>query len=152
MGKPLTVTVVGVTSTRYNPAVYGEHRGAADAIGVKGKAVNGTGVAGESTTWFGTYGKSAQQSGVYGETAVAHSSGPAGVYGKSTGDGGIGVTGEATLGNSWGVYGLSATGAVRLVGDAEVTATGMLFAFKYLEDALMEERRRQLLELWRRAD
>ncbi len=103
--------VVGVTSTRYNPAVYGEHRGTADGIGVKGKAVNGTGVAGESTSWFGVYGKSAQQSGVYGETAVAHSNGPAGVYGKSTGDGGIGVTGEATLGNSWGVYGIGAAGA-----------------------------------------
>ena len=103
--------VVGVTATRYNPAVYGEHRGAADGVGVKGKAVNGTGVAGESTKWYGTYGKSAQQSGVYGETAVAHSNGPAGVYGKSTGDGGIGVTGEATLGNSWGVYGIGAAGA-----------------------------------------
>ncbi len=103
--------VVGVTSTQYNPAVYGEHRGTG-GIGVKGKAANGAGVAGESTSWYGVFGKSTQQVGVWGETNAAHTFDAAGVSGVSNGDGGIGVKGTANVGGgAYGVYGVSAHGA-----------------------------------------
>jgi len=42
--------------------------------------------------------------------------------------------------------------AVAHRGDAMVTSTEMVFAFKYLEDGVMDEKRRQLLELWRSTD
>jgi 3-hydroxyacyl-[acyl-carrier-protein] dehydratase len=42
--------------------------------------------------------------------------------------------------------------AVARRGETVVTTTEMVFAFKYLEDAVMDEKRRQLLELWTRPD
>src|ERR1700686_3008687 len=45
------------------------------------------------------------QIGVYGETPASHTEDLSGVYGVSTGDGGIGVIGEANIGNAWGVHG-----------------------------------------------
>lgn len=39
--------------------------------------------------------------------------------------------------------------AAALRDQSVVTSTGMVFAFKYLDDPLLEEKRRRLLELWR---
>jgi len=36
--------------------------------------------------------------------------------------------------------------------EAVVTSTEMVFGFKYIEDALMDEKRRHLLELWMKND
>lgn len=38
--------------------------------------------------------------------------------------------------------------ATALRGKSVVTATEMMFAFKYVEDALLDEKRRHLMELW----
>ncbi len=111
--------------------------------GVVGQSTSGVGVAGESQQGegvrgtahnpdhagvvgvndggsFGVYGQSTSSAGVVGETAVAHTFNTPGVYGRSTGDGGIGVIGEANIGNAWGVYGVSASG----VGIYGATTTG----------------------------
>jgi hypothetical protein len=73
---------------------------------------NATGVAGEAFAYgTGVWGRSASGNGVYGETSEPHTFDTSGVYGKSTGDGGIGVIGEANVGNGWGVYGISAAGS-----------------------------------------
>jgi hypothetical protein len=37
-------------------------------------------------------------------------------------------------------------------GKTVVTSTGMVFAFKYVEDPLLDEKRRRLMELWMRAE
>lgn len=37
-------------------------------------------------------------------------------------------------------------------GETVVTATEMLFGFKYVEDSVMEEKRRKLMEIWLRQD
>jgi len=41
--------------------------------------------------------------------------------------------------------------AVATRGKTVVTSTEMVFAFKYIDDPLLEERRRRLMELWRDA-
>ncbi len=43
------------------------------------------------------------------------------------------------------------TKATALRGDVVVTATEMVFAFKYLDDPLLDEKRRRLLALWMNA-
>jgi 3-hydroxyacyl-[acyl-carrier-protein] dehydratase len=37
-------------------------------------------------------------------------------------------------------------------GKTVVTSTGMVFAFKYIDDPLLDEKRRRLMELWMRAE
>ena len=37
-------------------------------------------------------------------------------------------------------------------GKTVVTSTGMVFAFKYVDDPLLDEKRRRLMELWMRAE
>ena len=37
-------------------------------------------------------------------------------------------------------------------GKTIVTSTGMVFAFKYVDDPLLDEKRRRLMELWMRAE
>jgi hypothetical protein len=76
--------------------------------GVYGRAV-GSGVFGESP-FVGVRGRSVDGVGVMGETGAAHTATDSAVYGLSTGIGGIGVIGEANLGNAWGVYGKSTEG------------------------------------------
>ncbi len=39
--------------------------------------------------------------------------------------------------------------AVATRGEAVVTSTGMVFAFKYIDDPLLEDKRQHLMELWR---
>jgi len=41
--------------------------------------------------------------------------------------------------------------AVATRGETVVTSTEMVFAFKYIDDQLLEEKRRRLMELWRDA-
>jgi 3-hydroxyacyl-[acyl-carrier-protein] dehydratase len=41
--------------------------------------------------------------------------------------------------------------AVATRGETVVTSTEMVFAFKYIDDPLLEEKRRRLMELWRDA-
>jgi len=77
--------------------------------------VAGDGVAFGSSNFTYTasiYGHDADGIGVEGDSAVAHTTNLPGVYGHSTGDGGVGVLGQADVGNAWGVYGetLSPTG------------------------------------------
>jgi hypothetical protein len=61
--------VVGETSGRFNPAVYGKHSGV-EGQGVLGDSANGAGVAGKSANWVGVHGESESTSGgsgVWGE-------------------------------------------------------------------------------------
>ncbi|HZS04411.1 MAG TPA: hypothetical protein VFD58_06210 [Blastocatellia bacterium] len=55
----------------------------------------------------GVYGGSLSGSGVYGESAAVNTLVAAGVYGRGTGSGGIGVIGESNLDNAVGVFGVS---------------------------------------------
>jgi hypothetical protein len=79
-------------------AIYGESV-SGSGEGVRGQSNSGAGVVGGSTT--GT--------GVYGESAAVSTVAQAGVYGKGTGSGGIGVIGEANVDNAVGVFGLSSS-------------------------------------------
>jgi hypothetical protein len=111
--------------------VYGE---SANQTAVWGKSTLATGVYGETTNGVGVFGRSANFEAVrgesshpdhgtlvgynlgggiavYGQTGAAHTFDKPAIFGRSTGDGGIGVIGEANLGNAWGVYGVSAAGA-----------------------------------------
>ncbi len=123
-----TAGVFGLASSPNGAGVWGE-TDADNARGVVGfgrdpcppgspeicyaaHARNATGVVGEALAFgTGVWGRSAQGNGVYGETSEAHTFDKAGVFGRSTGDGGIGVIGEANVGNGWGVYGLSTAGS-----------------------------------------
>lgn len=73
--------------------------------GVVGNSPNGMGVVGGSSNNVGVYGGSNVGIGVEGSTLAAHTLTMSGVYGLSSGDGGIGVIGEANIGNAWGVNG-----------------------------------------------
>ncbi len=96
-------------------AVYGE---SATGRGVWGKSFSSRGVYGESNSLEGIYGislsgagvagRSTSNSGVYGETQVSSLT-AAGVYGKGSGSGSIGVIGEANLNNAVGVFGVTAS-------------------------------------------
>jgi hypothetical protein len=73
---------------------------------------NASGVVGEAFAFgTGVWGRSKYGNGVYGETSETNTFDVAGVLGRSTGNGGLGVKGEANVGNGWGVYGVSAAGA-----------------------------------------
>jgi hypothetical protein len=88
---------------------------------------NATGVAGEAFAFgTGVWGRSKSGNGAYGETSAAHTYNQAGVVGVSTGDGGIGVKGEANVGNAWGVYGVSAAG-VGVVGQSTTGFAGYFY-------------------------
>ncbi|NOT61561.1 MAG: hypothetical protein HOP19_15195 [Acidobacteria bacterium] len=94
-------------------AIYGE---SASGRGVYGKSTSSRGVYGESASSEGVFGISASgtgvsgfstsSSGVYGQSAAASVT-AAGVYGKGTGSGSIGVIGESNLGSGVGVLGVS---------------------------------------------
>ncbi len=104
-----------LNSTPGFSAIYGE---SASGPGVYGKSTSSRGVFGESTSFIGVWGKSTSNggvlgesisgSGVYGQSAAASLT-AAGVYGKGTASGSIGVIGESNLGNAVGVYGVSAS-------------------------------------------
>lgn len=97
--------VVGETSGRFNPAVYGKHSGT-EGQGVLGEAENGAGAAGKSKNWVGVYGESASTnggSGVWGEH-------------KGAGTGTIGFSAEGV-----GVHGRGARLAGFFEGNVEVT-------------------------------
>ena len=90
-------------------AVYGE---SASGRGVWGKSVGSRGVYGEADSGEGVHGQSNTGTGVFGLTAATNASFP-GVYGASTGSGGVGVKGEATtgvFGNSTSNSGIGVTG------------------------------------------
>ena len=93
IGVPTKANGVGVVGLSAN---FGE-TDSPNATGVRGFASSGDGVLGESTSGSGVYGESAAN------LTLAHS----GVYGKSTGTGGIGVIGEANVGAAVGVFGVS---------------------------------------------
>ena len=103
-----------------NAAVYGQSTNSTGVLGSGGFV----GVRGRSTAGRGVVGDSVTNQGVYGETSAAHTASIAGVYGKSSGNGGIGVIGEARLGNTWGVYGATNDGA-GVHGQADGTGVGV---------------------------
>jgi hypothetical protein len=80
------------------------------AYGLKGFSQQSAGVFGQSTTKWGVFGRSSSGQGIYGETYAENTSTVAGVYGKALQQGGIGVIGDAQLGNAWGVYGTTQGG------------------------------------------
>jgi hypothetical protein len=90
--------------------------------GVYGRANVGNGLFGEGGV--GVFGNSDGGYGVQGVTTAAHTFTNPGVYGLSTGVGGIGVIGEANLGNGWGVYGKAAGGA-GVVGESTTGLAGL---------------------------
>ncbi|MCM3870545.1 MAG: hypothetical protein ND895_07630 [Pyrinomonadaceae bacterium] len=92
-----------LNSTAGTSAIYAE---SSSGRGVWGKSVSSRGVFGESNSAEGVFGTSTSNSGVYGETAVA-SVAAAGVFGRGTGSGSIGVIGEANVNNATGVFGVS---------------------------------------------
>jgi hypothetical protein len=99
-------------------AVYGE---SATGRGIWGKSTSSRGVYGESNSLEGVFGLSTSGTGVsgnstsgigvYGESAVVNSLTAAGVYGKATGSGGIGVIGESNTNNAVGVFGVTTSPA-----------------------------------------
>lgn len=83
--------------------------------GIRGHSASSVGVSGFSTSVYG----------VYGQTTAAHTTFFSGVFGISSGDGGVGVIGEADTGNAWGVYGKSASSTgIGVIGEAD-TGSGM---------------------------
>ncbi|GGQ85752.1 hypothetical protein [Streptomyces flaveolus] len=97
--------VVGETSGRFNPAVYGKHSGS-EGIGVLGEADNGAGTAGKSKSWVGVHGSSESTtggSGVWGEH-------------KGAGTGTIGFSAQGV-----GVHGRGGRLAGFFEGNVEVT-------------------------------
>ena len=90
--------VVGATN---DVGIFSQANASASARGVQGESTLGTGVLGNSTSGFG----------VLGRSSAANTSTISGVFGQSTGSGGIGVIGEANSGgNAFGVYGTSTNG------------------------------------------
>ena len=83
-------------------AVFG---GTVDGRGVQGSSTNSQGVFGLSLNGNGVSGISTTGKGVYGESGAASTLTTPGVHGRSIGSSGIGVIGEANVGNAWGVYG-----------------------------------------------
>ena len=92
-----------LSSTAGLSAIYGE---SASGRGVWGKSVGSRGVYGEADSGEGVHGQSNTGTGVFGLTAATNASFP-GVYGASTGSGGVGVKGEANTSDGIGVYGTS---------------------------------------------
>src|SRR6202022_1748683 len=91
------------------------HADGARAAGTYGVNPNGPGAWGISTNGMG----------VYGETSAAHTFTYSAVYGRSYGNGGIGVIGEGGPGTSWGVYGISSGGvAVYAASDSGTGVNG----------------------------
>jgi hypothetical protein len=111
--------VVGFSADQ--TAVWGQ---TSTAIGVYGTSTTYVGVWGESTGFEGVRGVShnaihggvvgvndASGTGIYGTTNAAHTFTNGAIVGQSTGDGGIGVIGQADVGaGAYGVYGVSAGG------------------------------------------
>ncbi|WP_030721092.1 hypothetical protein [Streptomyces sp. NRRL F-2580] len=103
--------VVGETSGRFNPAVFGKHSDT-EGQGVLGDAANGAGVAGKSKNWVGVHGESESTtggSGVWGE----HKGAGTGTIGFSAQ--GVGV--HARGGRLAGLF----EGSVEVTGDLVLT-------------------------------
>jgi hypothetical protein len=102
--------VSGLSHSGMSSGVYGTNDASGvlgSGTGVRGVSTNGAGVRGTSTSSDGVAGDSTSGSGVYGESAASQTLTSSGVYGKSTGSGGIGVIGEANVDNAVGVFGVS---------------------------------------------
>ena len=84
-------------------ALWGKSTG---SIGVFGESTSLEGVFGVSSNAAGVRGASTTNSGVYGESPVSSLT-AAGVFGKGTGSGSIGVIGESDINNAVGVFGVS---------------------------------------------
>ncbi|MEV5491751.1 hypothetical protein AB0L47_27850 [Streptomyces bobili] len=116
--------VVGETSGRFNPAVYGKHSGT-EGQGVLGDAANGAGVAGKSKSWVGVHGESESTtggSGVWGE----HKGAGTGTIGFSAQ--GVGV--HARGGRLAGFF----EGSVEVTGDLVLTGGDVAEQFDVAED------------------
>lgn len=116
--------VVGETSGRFNPAVFGKHTGT-EGQGVLGDAANGAGVAGRSKSWVGVHGESESTtggSGVWGE----HKGAGTGTIGFSAQ--GVGV--HARGGRLAGLF----EGNVEVTGDLVLTGGDVAEQFDVAED------------------
>ena len=100
----------GVSGSGQLGGVFGTSTGL--GAGVEGRVESGSAVLGVSTHGDGIVGNSVTGVGVYGNTgsgmAAVMGEGPKGVYGKSSADGGEGVTGEGLGQLTEGVLGSSA--------------------------------------------
>lgn len=117
----------GVYAETNNRGVWGRTTGS--SFGVYGESTNGTGIGvqgvsglnigtvGQSVSSSGVFGNSVSGSGVRGDTAAMNAS-VAGVYGTSSGAGGVGVRGDGTT----GIYGVSTVpGGFGVTGESTAT-------------------------------
>ena len=111
--------IVGVSANR---GVWGASTGV--SRGVFGESVGGEGVYGTSSSNYGVAGVSTSGGGVYGQTASNTFTTP-GVYGIASGNGGTGVTGEANMGNAFGVVGRTFSPSNTAVGVDGSSTNGM---------------------------
>lgn len=88
-----------------NTAVITANTSSPGAYGLKGFSQQSAGVFGQSRDGWGVWGNSIYSQGVYGQTYAENTSTVAGVYGRAIQTGGVGVIGDAQVGNAWGVYG-----------------------------------------------